>query len=458
VITAATAASGNVLVKGTFKGTPSSKFRLEFFAGANPGDGRTYLGFANVNSDAGGSANIDLSFPVPAGAGPYITATATDPGGNTSEFANSVKLAVPVVAELTVSEALDYGPRAVGSNLGYTFTIVNTGMVTVTNVTLAHVLPPSFNLVSATASQGDVTENGGSINATMGPIPVGASATLHVVAIPQSSGTVTLSATAGADQALADPSKATASGTATIALILAAPTGLAVNPATAADGSPALSVLWHFAPPLPQSAVTFDVYRSTSPGGEGSIPSASGLVGPPYIDGVAVPGQVYYYQVTEVLDGTESPRSVEASGAIAAPAPTTTTLTATPTSSDLGQTAALTAVVSPQDPSLDPRGLTGGTVVFSIDGTALPGVKLRSQNGQEVATLTTSALAAGDHVFTAAYSGGPTYSASNSSPFDITISRPSFAGTTTTLTATPTTSGLGQLITFTAVVQKQPEP
>jgi hypothetical protein len=66
-------------------------FRVEFFANAAPdpsgfGEGQTFLGFANVTTDAsghfGGTANVAGAVP----AGQKVTATATDPAGNTSEF------------------------------------------------------------------------------------------------------------------------------------------------------------------------------------------------------------------------------------------------------------------------------------------------------------------------------------------------------------------------------------
>jgi uncharacterized repeat protein (TIGR01451 family) len=422
VITAVTTAGGNISVQGTLNSAPSSAFRLEFFAGASPGQGQTYLGFVDVGTDATGDTTFDTTFRAPPDAGPFITATATGPGGNTSEFSQAVKQVAPAAADLAVSEVLDPGPHTVGSDLGYTFTVTNSGTVAATNVTLTHILPSSFNLVSATASQGSTTENGSSINAALGAILGGASATLHVVAIPQASGTVTLSATAGADQALAEASKATASGTVTIDLILAAPTGLAVNPASTADGSAALSAQWTYTAPLPGSTVTYNVYRSESPGGEGTTPYARAVSGPPYLDDGVVRGQVYYYQVSAVVDGTESPRSVEASGDIAIPRQglygTTTTLTATPTTCDLGQAITFTAVVHPQYPIEDP--LTA-PVVFTIDGQASEPISIKTVGGQVLATLATSTLAAGTHRATATFLGNWPFASSASDSVTVIV-------------------------------------
>jgi hypothetical protein len=58
----------------------------------------------------------------------------------------------------------------------------------------------------------------------------------------------------------------------------------------------------------------YNIYRSSTPGGEGSVPFLSGnitiAVYPNYLDANATPG-VYYYQVTAVVGSYESPRSNE---------------------------------------------------------------------------------------------------------------------------------------------------
>ena len=91
VLSATSVSGGNVTVSGTLPSLFSTTFRVEFFS--NPscdpqgvGEGETYLGFADVTTDASGNASFGpLVFPVPDGE-KVITATATDPDGNTSEF------------------------------------------------------------------------------------------------------------------------------------------------------------------------------------------------------------------------------------------------------------------------------------------------------------------------------------------------------------------------------------
>ncbi len=68
---------------------PSTTFRLDFFASPSYGpsalgEAQDYLGSMNVTTDEQGQVIFDIPFTAPAGL-PAITATATDPDGNTSE-------------------------------------------------------------------------------------------------------------------------------------------------------------------------------------------------------------------------------------------------------------------------------------------------------------------------------------------------------------------------------------
>jgi CSLREA domain-containing protein len=90
VITSAVIAGGTATISGTLNSTPLETFRIEFFASVNCdssgfGEGQTFIGTTDVTTDADGNASFGpLSFP--AADNSEITATATDPDGNTSEF------------------------------------------------------------------------------------------------------------------------------------------------------------------------------------------------------------------------------------------------------------------------------------------------------------------------------------------------------------------------------------
>ncbi len=78
-------------VHGTLLSTPNTSFRLEFFSNTtcDPtgyGEGETYLGFAEVKTRITGLTTFKILLPVPPMEGKFMTVTATDPAGNTSEF------------------------------------------------------------------------------------------------------------------------------------------------------------------------------------------------------------------------------------------------------------------------------------------------------------------------------------------------------------------------------------
>jgi hypothetical protein len=84
-------------IVGILNSIPNTAFRLEFFA--NPtwdpsghGQGKDFLGSQMITTDAQGNASFTFSF-TPISGEPIITATATDPAGNTSEFSEGVDFA-----------------------------------------------------------------------------------------------------------------------------------------------------------------------------------------------------------------------------------------------------------------------------------------------------------------------------------------------------------------------------
>ena len=77
---------------GTFNSTPTTTgFTLRFFASdscdpSSFGEGTTFLGSFTVDTDGSGNATFNQALPTGSTAGQFVTATATDPGGSTSEF------------------------------------------------------------------------------------------------------------------------------------------------------------------------------------------------------------------------------------------------------------------------------------------------------------------------------------------------------------------------------------
>ncbi len=93
VITSVTGNSTQTTINGTLNSTPSTTFTLNFYSSSScdpsgNGEGSTPFGVGalGVTTDAGGNANFSIAMSVPLPAGKVITATATSPLGNTSEF------------------------------------------------------------------------------------------------------------------------------------------------------------------------------------------------------------------------------------------------------------------------------------------------------------------------------------------------------------------------------------
>jgi hypothetical protein len=125
-------ASGATIVTGTLTSTPSTTFRVEFFANtANDPEGRTFLGSAPVTTDASGHANCAAFLSaLPAGQG-LVTETVTDPNGNTGGFSPGVT-AVPlppsslsgmVWEDFNHDGQVDFGEKGIG---GVTVTLTGT--------------------------------------------------------------------------------------------------------------------------------------------------------------------------------------------------------------------------------------------------------------------------------------------------------------------------------------------
>lgn len=96
VITSAVISAGTVTIGGTLNSTASATFALDFFSNVacNPlgnGEGLTYLGSTPATTAPNCNGTFNVVLPIPAGQ-TIITATATDPNGNTSEFSQCFQL------------------------------------------------------------------------------------------------------------------------------------------------------------------------------------------------------------------------------------------------------------------------------------------------------------------------------------------------------------------------------
>ena len=110
VFSSATAGSLNVI--GALNSVSSTTYRLEFFSNmtcdaSGHGEGETYIGFLEVTTDANGDAVFNVVFPSTTTVGHFVTATATDPDNNTSEFSACIEVQEPTPVTFTVNTTDD---------------------------------------------------------------------------------------------------------------------------------------------------------------------------------------------------------------------------------------------------------------------------------------------------------------------------------------------------------------
>jgi len=106
-IDSAVLSGGYTVVSGSFQGAANAWHTLEFFYvpdldPTDNGEGKAILGSARVMTDTGGNVLFNVSFPNLVPTGYYVTATATDTNGSTSQFSLPVLVASgPVLPTLS---------------------------------------------------------------------------------------------------------------------------------------------------------------------------------------------------------------------------------------------------------------------------------------------------------------------------------------------------------------------
>ncbi len=117
---------GSTAIQGSLNSTPNTVVDLDFYASPLPdptgyGEGKTFLGSSTVTTGTDGNAPFNVTLPTTTPQGDVVTATATDPAGNTSEFSQNMTVAPPAV-QLTgvVSSKLHGSLGPFGINLPLT--------------------------------------------------------------------------------------------------------------------------------------------------------------------------------------------------------------------------------------------------------------------------------------------------------------------------------------------------
>ena len=126
LLTSAAVGNGETKVEGILNSHPNTTYLLEFFGngacdGSGFGEGQNLLADRFVTTDATGNATF--SFALASQAGAFITATATDPDTNTSEFSNCTE-----AEQLVVGSVTTLMPQNAVNPVGTTHTVTATAV------------------------------------------------------------------------------------------------------------------------------------------------------------------------------------------------------------------------------------------------------------------------------------------------------------------------------------------
>lgn len=421
VLTAADSSGTSTTILGTLNSTPNATFTVQFFANptADPsgyGQGQTYLGqLTGVTTDASGNATFSFVAPV-AVKGQFLSATATDAGGSTSEFARDIQEGTVPLADLAVSVLNSTASTDLRGLVVFTFQVTNLGPDAATNVAVVDTLPASLKDATIVASEGQSTIVGGTFTDLVASLPVGGSFTVAVTGVPVAAGTLTNSLVAAAAEADPDPSN----NTATVAIPVAktpSVTGLLTAPNPSTVGQP-VGFLAYVAglSSFPTGTVTFSVDGVPTATVPVVADPVTGKSTAPFSTSTLAAGSHVIVAHYNGDANTEPSDSVAVIQDVVRP--TATTLLAAPNPATVGQPVTFAATVAPASPQDGPTGV----VTFFLDGVGHVAPVVPSADGLTgTATFTTSALAPGTHTAVAQYDGDANFATSVSATIVETI-------------------------------------
>jgi len=190
VLTSVDASGGQTFVGGVFDGAPATTIQLDFYGSptmhpSGHGDATTYLGSTAITTDSGGHASFLATLNGMIAPGSYISATATDPANNTSEFSSAAPFAPLQPVKLEVSVTADSASVLAGDQLVYSITVINSGTNVATGVVVTDSLPNTMNFVYAGTSQGTVVASNSLVTANLGTLAPGEVAAVVIFVSPQ---------------------------------------------------------------------------------------------------------------------------------------------------------------------------------------------------------------------------------------------------------------------------------
>jgi hypothetical protein len=386
ILNSASSSATSTLISGTFpSGTfsvsspsePNTTITVDFYANSSSrtnGEGQTYLGSRTIQADASGQANFTADLAVGGLAGQYISATATDPNGNTSEFSPDIQ-ASGAPSTQTFAQNL-------AANLPQSTTSLNalTIEVNTTNVSdVVSALSP-MNLVNPLVAPVNVYLNLAPGMYTQTNVAVPASITLYINGIP---GTVIDPAS---------PAFTVTGGNVVVSNVTFVTTGDAPTILVTGGGLTLRNDIIQESTGGTDAAIsvtggTIDLGTTASLGGNTVVVNGSGeFVHNTTANSISAVGDTF-----KINNTTQTATSLSF-----------TSLSSSVATASLNQALTFTATVRANGSGTP----TGNVDFFDTTTNSLLGTVALSAGK---ATLTTSTLAVGNHVIVAQYKGSATY-------------------------------------------------
>jgi uncharacterized repeat protein (TIGR01451 family) len=505
VVTSAAFTATSTEVIGTLNAAANTAYLVQFFASASAdtlgyGEGQKYLGSKTVTTGPDFNTSFDAVLNTGTPAGWVISATATDPLGNTSEFSQDI---IPVPsADVAVQVTASPSPTAyAGVDLTYTVTVTDSGSEDATGVIVTDTLPQNIgSSVMASTSVAGVTTSivGNVVTAVFGTLSANTFATLTITVVPTAGAVPQVIDQASVTSTTSDPNPGNNTAT------LMTPVGPAADLSLTLGGSPGTVIVGNTVTYLltvknngPSNAadaevsdalplnITSNVMASTS------IPGVSPVIGGGQVTadlGPLASGASATVTITVVPDSAAVPQitdSASISGSTFDPDPTnnapaavTTTVQPVPVSNlsiamsgtpdpvGAGSELSYTIQATNSGPSPDPNAVITDTLPANVTFVSASGGATPSNSG--VLTLPLGNLAAHDSstvtvivVPTSAAAGAGSATITNSAVITGTYNGnlANSASATTTVTAVtaiglqvhaaPTEAQNGQNLTFT---------
>jgi uncharacterized repeat protein (TIGR01451 family) len=214
-------------VLGMLHSKPNETYTIEIFGAGVPdstkyGEGRDYIGSATVGTDSLGVALIKVSLITSVSSGTFITATATDNIGNTSEFSKCVEVKASLVyADIAVTVDANVDTLKKADTLVYTLTLQNNGPDTATQIILKDTLSNHLTFISDSSSKGSSLFSSGILTVTVGSLGAGEKVHITLIAKADSIGSILNKASASALESDFDLSNNFDADTAIVPIVLA---------------------------------------------------------------------------------------------------------------------------------------------------------------------------------------------------------------------------------------------